>query len=149
VPEGAVGQSGVNLGRKEEGKMKIMTHLLEDNLYGEDEFYWSHYCASLCLLHGAQAIAEDSMDNCNCCNDISDLLAEHFELMEAAEEAYGKAKRKPPEKITLDALRDQLSLGQRVVIYDKDPLGIYEFRIVEELPKKEAVAKIGKPKKAA
>jgi FKBP-type peptidyl-prolyl cis-trans isomerase 2 len=129
--------------------MNVMTHLLESDLYNESDFYWSHYSATLFLLHGAHAISKDSMETCDNCNDISDLLTEHFEVMAEAEEAYGKAEHKPPEEITLDALRDRLSLGQRVVIYDKETLEKLNFRIVEEVPKKEAAAKIGKPRKAA
>ena len=131
--------------------MNVLTHLLEGDLYSEDEFNWANHCMALFLLRGAEALAKRSSEDgeCEICSDIESLLEEYFETMDAVEEAFGKHKRPPAEEITLDALRDRLSLGQRVVIYDKATLEKHNFRIVEDPPKKEAVAKIGKPRKAA
>jgi hypothetical protein len=120
--------------------MEVMKHLLEGGHYSEDEFYWAHHCSALFLLRGAHALAkENSGDNeCENCECVSDLMNEYFEAMEKMEEAFRKDKgRGPAEKITLDALRDRLSLGQLVIIYDTGTMEKLRFRIVEELPKTE------------
>ena len=129
--------------------MEVMKHLLKSGLYSEEEFYWAHHCSALFLLRGAHALAKESSEDGECenCDCISDLMDEYFEAME---EAFRKDKgRGPAEKITLNALRDRLALGQLVIIHDMGAMEKLRFRIVEELPKKEAAAKIVKPRKAA
>ena len=117
--------------------MEVMAHLLESDLYNEEEFFWAHYCQALFLLRGAHALAKGASDDCDCenCSDISDLLDEYFEVMASATETSRKHKRRPATTITLDAMRDRLIPGQTIIVYDT--MEKLRFRVVEELPKKD------------